>query len=444
MRRAAEKELINWSNGVRRKPLIIRGARQVGKTHTVEKFGKKHFENCVTANFEKKRALADCFNTLEPQKIIAALSAMLNTHIVPGETLLFLDEIQMCPQAILALRYFKEELPALHVIAAGSLLEFTIKKSDFRMPVGRTQSLYLKPLSFKEFLMNVHQPELLKQIETATIEHPVDEIWHQLLLQKLTEYFAIGGMPEVLSAYLEHKDLNLCQQLQGTLLEDYPNDFGKYDTKINIRHLNDFYLKVPELVSEKFKYAKIDPNTLSRNLKPALQALLDADLIHQVKYSAASGLPLTANVNERKFKLFSLDIGLLKHATQLDLALLLDHDLLLLNQGSLAEQFVAQELLAYSNTYEKHKLFYWEREAKGSTAEIDFVINVGTNIIPVEVKAGKTGKLKSLQIFIDEKECDFGIRLSQHKLSFKNRVLSIPLYMISELPRLTLSITPPT
>lgn len=436
MLRVIDSQLVEWKNQPGRKPLLLRGARQVGKSFAVENFGKKQFDSMVIANFEFERKYKQCFNTLDPMTIISNISAIAQQEIKPNETLLFLDEIQECPEAILALRYFKEKMPELHLIAAGSLLEFTLNDSQFRMPVGRVQSLYVKPCSFQEFLCAVGDARLCEQLAIATPATGVSPVIHELLLEKLREYFLIGGMPEVVSYYAEHKNLHLCHQLQASILEFYQRDFGKYAQKISIEYLHAIFDKIPQIAAKNFRYVEIDPKTQSRNIKPALKALVDAGLIYQVYQTSASGLPLSATINDRKFKLLFVDLGLLNHAGKLDIHTLAQDNLILLNRGTLGEQFVGQELLAYSISYEEAHLYYWEREKKSSTAEIDFVINVGSEIYPVEVKAGATGRLKSLQLFIDEKKSKIGVRISQNQLSFNGRILTVPLYMIHELPRL--------
>lgn len=436
MYRFAEAELLAWKETTDRLPLLVRGARQVGKSFLVEQFGREHFSSFVVINFEFERRYRTCFETLDPEKIILNLSLISGKTITPGETLLFLDEIQECPQAILALRYFKEKMPDLHVIAAGSLLEFTLNQAEFRMPVGRAQSLYLKPLSFYEFLLANDGKSLVTYLESIDITHAIDSSVHELLLEKCREYFVVGGMPAVVKQYIENKNGLQSQVLQGSLLEYYQKDFWKYQAKVKPDYLQTLFDKIPGLVSEHFKYRDIDANGLSRDIKPAVKCLMDAGLIYTVHATSASGLPFASTINERKFKLLFLDVGLVSHATHLDFQLMLTEPLLLLNRGALAEQFVGQELLAYGRTYEAQHLYYWEREKSSSEAEVDYVINIGANIIPLEVKAGKTGRLKSLHIFMQEKNAPLGIKVSQEPLAFDRGILSLPLYLLHELPRL--------
>lgn len=436
MKRLIEQDLIRWKNQIGRKPLLIRGGRQVGKSHTVETFGQQHFESYVVVNLETQGEYHQSFATLDPVKIIASLAVLCQQPITPGKTLLFIDEIQECPKAILALRYFKEKMPDLHVIAAGSLLEFVLNQEDFRMPVGRVESLYMYPCSFKEFLMASNEQLALDYLANATLREGVDLAIHEKLLSKLREYFIVGGMPEILSYFIEQHDYLRVQTLQSTLRENYRQDFGKYVAKgVKLPHLIKIYDAIPQIVAKHFKFTMIDPNIQARDLKPALHALEDASLIRLIYHTAASGLPLGALLNESKRKMIFIDVGLLGNASHLSIQELLNNELVLLNQGAMAEQFVGQELCAYSRNYEKTKLFYWQRD-KPSSAEVDYVIHIDGEIFPIEVKSGKTGRLKSLQQFIQEKSSKMGIRISEKPLTFEREILSVPMYMIFELERL--------
>ncbi len=436
MHRELIEALISWKNQPSRMPLLLRGARQVGKTYLASHFGKEHFSHLVEINFELQPHFANCFESLEPTKIVNAINTLIHQKIEPGKTLLFLDEIQECPRAIMALRYFKEQMPSLHVMGAGSLLEFAMKDEQFRMPVGRVQSLYLKPLSLIEYLKAAGYENLIEVLAGATPESGLDKVATYKLEELLHEYFILGGMPDVISHYLEHHDLPYCQIIQAALLNTYRNDFGKYASSAKHKYLQRLYEKTPGMVGQHFQYSKVDPNMQSRDLKSALENLVDAGLIYQIYASKASGLPLNAFISEKKFKLLFIDIGLVKATSLLDVELIKNKDLMLINRGVLVEQFVGQELLAYGPTYQAGQLFYWERAKPSSTAEVDYVINVEEHVVPIEVKSGKTGSLRSLQLFLDEKKLPFGVRLSLAPLSYKNRVLSVPLYMAHEVPRL--------
>lgn len=437
MRRDAEQDLLHWKEQANRLPLLLRGARQVGKSYLVEMFGREHFDRLVIINFELQPSLARCFDELEPQAIINAITMLTGQKIESGKTLLFLDEIQECPNAIRALRYFKEKIPALHVIGAGSLLEFTLNSADFRMPVGRVQSLYIKPLSFKEYLTALGYAELREFIETTALDKGIAESIHEKLLTLVKEYMLLGGMPAVVQAYIDTHQFDQVQRMQTVLLNTYQNDFGKYATRSEHRYLRRLFEKIPGFIAQRIKYVQIDPEVRSRELKEALMSLRYAGLIYPVYSTAGSGLPLVSLVNEKKMKLLFLDIGLTVRSMQLEAELLLKENILLVNRGTMAEQFVGQELLVYASRLEEAAVYFWCREERSSQAEIDFLTTVGVNIIPIEVKAGVTGQLKSLHLFMKERGSSVGVRVSQHPLAIDGKILSIPLYMVSEVARLT-------
>ncbi len=418
-------------------PLLLRGARQVGKTFTVETFGQTYFTNTLTINFERQREYLACFaDSLDPKNILTAIKLISRESIIPGKTLLFLDEIQECPRAIMSLRYFKEMMPELHVIGAGSLLEFALNQTGFRMPVGRVQSLYLKPLSFREFLGALGYQELDNYLSTTELNTKINPAIEQHLHTLLHQYFSIGGMPAIVKCFMETQDWRQCQILQSSLLSTYRDDFSKYAKTSQHKYLQRLLEQAPSMCGQHFRYSKVDPDMQSRELKSALEALQYAGIIYKVHQTNAAGLPLNAQLKEKKFKLLFLDIGLVKASQMLDVELLQQKDLLLINRGMLAEQFVGQELLAYMDPYLPQPLYYWEREKKGSEAEVDYVMNINDKIIPIEVKAGKTGSLRSLQLFLTEKQQKIGLRLSMQPLSFHDRILSVPLYMLCELRRL--------
>ena len=451
MDRDIETELVNWKGQKSHMPILLRGARQVGKSYVIEKFGRQYFDNNILiVNFELQPELCICFDSLNPLTILQKLSILMRYKIEPNKTLLFLDEIQDCPNAIRSLRYFKEQLPELHIIGAGSLLEFTLNDAAFRMPVGRVQSLYLKPLSFKEYLSGIGDFAFREIIEFSDLNKPVETTYHSMLLQQIRTYMTIGGMPSVLNAYLASEnialgtisrtyDLEQCRIQQATLLSNYRQDFGKYAKHTQIKHLQRVFEKAPGMVGDHFKYANVDPDVRSYLIKLALELLENAGLMYPIYSTSASGIPLITLVNEKKFKILFLDVGLMVYASRVPVEWLLD-DIILLNRGAIAEQFVGQELLANAPKYEDASLYFWCREKKSSMAEVDFIITEGTQIIPIEVKAGSTGQLKSLHLLMKEKNMNLGIRVSQQPLSFDGKILSVPFYMVSEISRLVKSI----
>lgn len=441
MRRDLEESLLSWKDKHNRKPLILRGARQVGKTYLIEHFLKNYFSSFVKIDFEQTKEAIQCFDTLIPEKIIAKLEVHAGQRIIPGETLLFLDEIQVCPDAIMALRYFKEQMPNLHVIAAGSLLEFALNTANFSMPVGRVEYLFLKPLSFNEFIDATGNGLLKERLGSYSLTNPPDDVTHNKALESVRDYMILGGMPAVIEEFRASKSWLNSQREQSIILNTYRDDFGKYAKDFQLKYMHTLFDKTPGLIGETFQYSKVDPHTDPRQLRIAIEKLSYAGLIYSVHAVSATGLPLLMTQNEKKFKLYFLDIGLIHRAMRLDLEQLLHEDLMLLNRGSLAEQFVAEELLAYSDRHETRQLFYWMREKVGSSAEVDFIIQEQAMIIPVEVKAGTTGRLRSLHIFMEEKKSPVAIRISQHPLDFQDGILSVPLYLIKQIPRLLNEIT---
>ncbi len=439
MKRDVEIELRNWKNGTNRLPLIVRGARQTGKSYLIEDFGKNNFSDTVVINFELKPALKECFKNLEPLEVINKIELLLGVRIGPN-TLLFLDEVQECPQAIISLRYFKEKMPKISVICAGSLLEFALKKEDFKMPVGRVQFLYLEPLSFAEFLDASENQQLRQFLSQVKISDKIDPAVHEKLLELLHLYLLLGGMPAVLSEYFSSKNIMNCQRMQSSLLQTFRADFAKYSSTSQHKYLEKVFDAAPRLSGQRVKYSRIDTETKSRDLKNALNLLSLAGIVRPVLHSKASGLPLGARVDESRFKLNFLDVGLMQNACDLRSEIAMAKDICLINAGQVAEQYVGQELQAYHDKLQPANLYFWSREEKSSSAEVDYIINIGRSIIPIEVKSGSTGRLKSLKLFMNEKGSKLGSRISQEQLSYYDNILSIPLYMIEQMPRLVASI----
>ena len=437
MKRTIDKHLLEWKEAQDHIPLLVRGARQVGKSYAVEAFGRQNFSNVVVANFEEKPYLATCFQTLEIPSIIGKLSSLAGQEIIPGKTLLFLDEIQSCIPALKALRYFREKLEALHVIAAGSFLEFVLEdEPDISFPVGRVQFINMKPLSFQEYLQAIGQGSLNEILASVTMENPLQEALHQHLLGFVRDFFFVGGMPKVVQKFSESRSYLECQRLQASILDFYRLDLAKYAKKTQFKNLDTLFRRLPQMIGQHFKYSHIDPESANpaRDYKLALHKLELARIIHLVYASEAHGAPLPAKMDGKKFKAFFLDIGLLQYAVEVDPTDKFT-ELVDIHRGKLAEQFVAQELLAYIDPYLERHLFFWERQ-KPATAEVDFLMNIGGSIAPIEVKAGKTGTLKSLKQFLIENPSLVGTRISEAPLSFERNILNVPFYLISQLPRL--------
>ncbi|MEA1927682.1 MAG: ATP-binding protein [Candidatus Auribacterota bacterium] len=430
MKRDVDSILLQWKDEIRRLPLLVRGARQVGKSFTISGFGERHFDNCVVVNFEQRPEYEECFSSIIPDEIIQSISILSGQEIVPGKTLLFFDEIQECPRAILSLRYFYEQLPELHVIGAGSLLEFALRQDDFRMPVGRIQYLYMKPLSFGEFLNASGEEKSRELIIRTRPDKPLNPAIHQKLISLVKKYMILGGMPAVIDEYLRSGNLNRCSRIQRVITSTYRDDFGKYAAKSKHKYLRKVFSAVPRLAGRKFKYSHVDSSLRSRELKEALELLAQAGVVTLVRRTSGAGLPLEANASDRHFKVIFLDVGLMQNICGGEEEILLSEDVTKINAGAIAEQFAGQELLAYRDPYTDPALYYWARESRNSSAEVDYLLVLNRSILPVEVKSGSTGRLKSIRLFLEHYSAPAGIRFSQLPFSSCASIVSIPLYAI--------------
>jgi predicted AAA+ superfamily ATPase len=428
MKRDFEKTLLSWKENSMRTPLIVRGARQVGKTYAIQQFGQAHFDQVISINFEASPEFHKCFETMNPQEILAQIELLSQKKIAPQKTLLFLDEIQNCPNAIQSLRYFKENRPDLHVIGAGSLLEFSLQNLSF--PVGRVQFGRMFPLSFGEYLDGLGDQELRKSLEKCTLETPPSAAVHDFLLKKVRDFFAVGGMPNAVHAFIKTGSFLEVSYIQKALMDAFESDFGKYAKKSQHRHLKKIFQQAPQLIGSHIKYSRIDPElpNPAREIKQAIERLKLAGLIHPIRATSAGSAPLLSGLKETLFKLIFLDVGLLYQGMQTDPL----HPGLM--SGPLAEQFVGQELLASMDPFLPEELFFWNRP--NGDAEVDYLIAQEGLIYPIEVKAGKTGKLKSLQIFLKEKKAPFGIKVSTAPLAFERNIMNIPFYLVNQIKRL--------
>lgn len=419
------QELLAWKEHSFRKPLILRGARQVGKSWLIEQFAKA-FTSFVSINFEKQPEACQFFQgDIDIPKLLEKLHVYSGQQIIAGKTLLFLDEIQACERAMIVLRYFKEELPDLHVIAAGSLIDFSLKKIG--MPVGRVQFLYLHPLSFGEYLSAIGRSELREYILRGNI----DPVMHHKILDEVKTYFWLGGMPAVIDAWIKERDFQTCLDLQDEILLSFRQDFEKYAKKNLIDKVEMVFNSVPEHLGEKFVLSKIDPNVRSYIFKEALDCLRKAGVIHITYHSSGQGVPLAAEKDNRHYKVYFFDIGLAQRLLGLDLQQWIITPLNIKHLGAIAEQFVGQEYIAYTSVKNPGELYYWHREERSSNAEVDFLFLIKGKIVPVEVKSGKKGHLKSLQLFLDtHSHAQHGIKISEQELSKKGNIISVPFYGI--------------
>lgn len=444
MKRDVYNSLKQWADSQERRPLIVRGARQVGKTWLIESFGHKHIGQCVTLNLERTLRSAELFADPSPRANLRAIEALTGKRIEPGKTLLFLDEIQAAPEALAKLRYFYEEIPSLHIVAAGSLLDFTLEEHTFSMPVGRISYLYLEPLSFEEFIEALEAPDDADSSPTRDFlrnwnpDRPVPMPLHEKLIGLCREYVMIGGMPAAVEKYRKSHSYLECQQLQYDLLTTYRDDFAKYAGRVPHSRLLKVLNAIPRMVGQKFVFSRVDKAEQTAPLKTALNLLCQARVCHKVSASHGNGIPLSAESSGKTFKVIAADTGLMMASLNLGYSDLLNEpDLTLVNEGAIAEQLVGQLLRTLGPHYVDPALYYWVRQAPGSEAEVDFLIQSGTNIFPIEVKSGKTGRLKSMQLYLKEKTTStFGIRICSQPPHFTPGLISIPFYLTQQLPRL--------
>ena len=431
--RQIDKILFEWMSDSVHMPLLLRGARQIGKTSSIRHLGER-FQHYVEVDLNEHKELHALFaGTKSPQEICMELSYLTNKPIVPGRTLLFIDEIQACPDAINKLRYFYEKYPELHVVAAGSLLEFVLADLP-SFGVGRVRSLYMYPFSFEEFLTATGERLLVDAYRNADSERPLSEMLHNRISERLKTFMLIGGMPKAVARYAERQDVRGCQQILNDLVVSYQDDFKKYRKRIPEERLTTVLLSVARQHSGRFVYSNVNDNLSLAQVKLTLGLLTKAGLVYPVVHTSANGIPLGAETNERYQRMAMFDTGILLRMLGVDLAEMYMHGWgELVNKGSLAEVFVATELIKAASCYEPGRLFCWHRERKDSQAEVDYVIQRGMDILPIEVKAGTRGGMQSLRLFMKEKSAPYGVRTSMENFAAYENIRVVPLYAVSNL-----------
>ncbi|MBC8255754.1 MAG: ATP-binding protein [Candidatus Marinimicrobia bacterium] len=430
--RKIQKHLLHWKEDKKHKVLLLRGARQVGKTYSIRELGKT-FPHYIEINLDENPDIHYLFEgQLNPQKIYSTLSVLSSVPIIPGKTLIFFDEIQACPNAIRSLRYFYEQFPDLHVVAAGSLLEFVLSEIP-SFGVGRISSMYLFPLTFEEFLTAIHS-KLIPVIRNANSDYPIEDILHNQLLEYYRIYQLIGGMPEVIAAYLGEKDLLKCMTILDNLISSLQDDFAKYKKRSPVALLREVFQSTAIQAGGKFVFKNGSAFTTGKSVKTSLELLNQAGLIYKIPHTSANGLPLGAEVNWKKFKVIPFDSGIYQRLLGFSLKDYFTTETALLNNaGSLAEVAAGLQLMYCQNPFIRPELYYWHREAKNSNAEVDFVIQLGSDIVPIEVKAGTKGQMQSIQLFMDKRKLKRGIRTSLENFSHYGKIDVIPLYAIGML-----------
>lgn len=449
MKRFAQGYLGQWYKNPRRKPLILRGARQVGKSTLVRNFAEEQNLDLIEINLERHPHLNVAFQSLDIKKILNELESISGKSILKNNTLLFLDEIQSTPYALAALRYFFEDYPQLALVAAGSLLEFVLAKHDFSMPVGRIQYLHLGPMTFSEFLLANNETYLLNLIKNFKLGSEFPESAHLKLLDYQRLYLFVGGMPESVLVYSQTQSIAQVQNVHQSIIQTYQDDFTKYGKGMNqLNLLHQILSNLPKLIGTKVKYSNISRESRSAEVKTALDLLIKARLLHAAYHSHASGVPLAATQDLNTYKLYFLDCGLFNSlcGTKWEkLNALTEQELI--NEGSLADQFVAQHLAYSDEGKTAPHLHYWLRESKSQNAEVDFLIDHNKTILPIEVKSGKSGSLKSLQHFVFNKKIKTALRFDLNQPSIQNvkhnltgtvhneetvhfKLITLPLFMV--------------
>lgn len=435
-KRNIDRQLEIWHQSPDHKPLLIRGARQVGKSTAVRQLGRT-FQYFLEINLEKRPELHLFFpENIDVKQTCQKLSITTGIPIVPGKTLLFIDEIQSCQSAIRALRYFREDFPELHVIAAGSLLEFALEElSSFA--VGRIRSFYLYPFSFDDFL-SAQGLDTLVQFKKDSVANrtPLPEPIHQQLIELLRVFYLVGGMPEAVSTWISTQSFLNCKHVHGDILDTYSQDFSKYKKRVSPDLLRQVMRSVALQAGTKFVFAQANRDVPAAMVKECLRLLTLAGIIYPVKYTAANGVPLGAEENEKYIKYLFFDLGLMQTLLGLpaeDILLVSDVDFV--NKGAASEMFAGLELLKAQDSFVKAELFYWQNTDKGTQSEIDYLTVIGGKIIPIEVKASTQGKMQSLHLFMQKRASAFGIRTSLENVAsyvHDNRLIRvIPLYALS-------------
>ena len=410
--RLIDKQLIEWKNAPRRMPLLVRGARQVGKSTAIRELGKT-FKYYVEINLERQQSLRALFTEdIDVRKTCAKLSATLSIPIVAGETLLFIDEIQSCQTAIRALRYFKEDYPELHVIAAGSLLEFALEELP-SFAVGRIRSLYMYPFSFDEFLQAQGLDIQVESKNAASSEEPLVAPLHIRLKEQLRSFFLVGGMPAAVTEWVENNDFASVRRIHNDILDTYQDDFSKYNKRVSPAILRMVLMAVAGQVGRKFVYAQVSQDIHSATIKEALSLLSLAGLATPVTHTAGNGVPLGAEEDIRYRKYLFLDTGLMLTLLGIPAAdILLSDETDLVNKGPLSEMFAGLELMKYGDCFVKPSLYYWQHQSKNGNAEVDYLTARNGQILPVEVKANTKGGMQSLYLFMRKRHLANAVRTS--------------------------------
>ncbi len=420
------QELIVWKDKPGRKPLILQGARQVGKTWLLKYFGNNYFEDVAYFNFDRQTELKQFFETTkDPKRILDSLSLVHGKAILPQSTLIIFDEIQECNEALNALKYFSEEAPEFSIVGAGSLLGVAMSRGA-SFPVGKVDFIQIHPVTFSEFLAEA-APELSGYLEQIEKIEPIPDLFFNPLVEKLKMYYLSGGMPEAIVALLENRDISLTQNVLQNILNAYALDFSKHVDRKDIPKINYIWLSLPSQLArenKKFLYQSVKPGARAREYEDALLWLINAGLARRIYCSRKPALPLSAYDDLTAFKIYLPDVGLLRRMSRLDPVIIAEGNRLFAEfKGALTENFVLEGLLQQFEETPR----YWK---SGNIAEVDFLIQHKNNIIPVEVKSDENVRSKSLTFYRKEFKSELSIRFSMRNLKRDEGLINIPLFMV--------------
>ena len=428
MKRKIDQKLINWKNSENRMPLIVNGARQIGKTYSILEFGMKNYQNVVHINLEKnKLAAAEFEGDISPANLVLKLELLTKERILPEKTLLFLDEIQASERALTSLKYFCEDAPEYHVVSAGSLLGVAVNREKYSFPVGKVDELYMFPFDFEEFLWAMGRDIFAEEIKNHYAENKsMSEPLHKLGLQLYYQYCIVGGMPAVINNFLKYNSFLTIQDAQSKILNDYIADMSKYATPATSVKIRACYESIPTQLSKenrKFQYKIAMKGGTASIFGESVDWLISAGIVLKCNKIEQGVMPLKGQIDFSDFKLYMSDIGMLTMHSAFPYQMILnslevDNNFL----GGLAENFVAQDF-ATKNI----PLYYWK---SGDTAEVDFIVQDGIHIVPVEVKKGKRNKAISLSNFVKQYKCPYSIKISQKNFGYENNIKSIPFYAL--------------
>jgi hypothetical protein len=421
------KELLEWKNRKSRKPLILKGVRQCGKTYILKEFGKENYEDVAYFNFEGNPALAERFDQdLDPKRILIELGILAKKLIKPQSTLIIFDEIQFCNKALTSLEYFHEQVPEYQIVSAGSLPGISLS-NPLSFPVGKVDFLTLRPMSFYEFVLAHDEQMLLDYLDKININTPIPQMFADKLITLLKTYYITGGMPEAVAKWIDSKDISEVERIQDVILNSYELDFAKHAPAIDFPKLSLIWKSIPDQLAKengKFVYGHAKPGARAKDLEDALQWLISAGMAYKVCKIEKPAMPLSAYSNQSYFKLYMSDIGLLRRMSRLPATSIFEESLLYSEfKGAITENFVLSELINLHGDVP----YYWK---SGNTAEVDFIAQFGGKIVPIEVKASTNVKSRSLGVYREKYNPEISIRTSMQNLKKDNGLVNIPLYMI--------------